>query len=393
MPRTPFFAAKVPRGIETRSRIWYNIGAMRILTRYVFREYLIPLVYCLGGFVSIYVLFELFGSFSRLMEAKLPFGMMVEYFCAYLAPYFSYLAPAALMLAALYTMWSFCRHSEIIAMRANGISFLAIVKPVLVVAVGMAIFVWWVNDSYVPRRAQWARQMKREKFDLQKVAKADDIVYRNSKEWRTWTIDKFLDENAEHLSGVRVTVDRPGGGVREMTITAPRADYLDGEWWFSNASVQHYNAQGEEVASVTPELDALPLRSFAQFHEEPIDFVMQNRDRAYDSIGDRMRYLRTHKDLSEQMRRKYQYDLWAKIFSPLACIVITLFAIPAGIASGRQSVFKGILGAIGMFFGFYGLTMGFMTCAYSGWVPPFIAALLPNLIFLILGIHAFHKQR
>jgi lipopolysaccharide export LptBFGC system permease protein LptF len=34
---------------------------MRILTRYVLKEFLVPLFYCLTGFLSIYVLFDLFG--------------------------------------------------------------------------------------------------------------------------------------------------------------------------------------------------------------------------------------------------------------------------------------------------------------------------------------------
>ena len=72
---------------------------MGILSRYVFREFLSPLFYCLVGFVSIYVLFDLFGSFSRMLEAHLPVGDAALYFCGYLAPYFHYLAPAALMLA------------------------------------------------------------------------------------------------------------------------------------------------------------------------------------------------------------------------------------------------------------------------------------------------------
>ena len=53
---------------------------MRILTRYVFREFLVPLFYCLCGFVSIYVLFELSGSFSRLADAKPPALIIVKYF-------------------------------------------------------------------------------------------------------------------------------------------------------------------------------------------------------------------------------------------------------------------------------------------------------------------------
>ena len=78
---------------------------MRILTRYVLREYLVPLSYCLAGFVSIYVLFELFGSFSRLTAAKPEWAQIVRFFAGYLAPYFEWLAPACLMLATLYTMW------------------------------------------------------------------------------------------------------------------------------------------------------------------------------------------------------------------------------------------------------------------------------------------------
>ena len=74
---------------------------MRILTRYVFREFCVPLAYCLAGFISIYVLFELFGSFSRLMKAKPDFGTVVLYFASYLAPYFKYVAPTCLMLATL----------------------------------------------------------------------------------------------------------------------------------------------------------------------------------------------------------------------------------------------------------------------------------------------------
>ena len=365
---------------------------MKILTRYVFREFLVPLFYCLCGFASIYVLFELFGSFSRMSEAKPPFVEIVRYFCAYLAPFFQYLAPAALMLATLYTMWTFCRHSEIIAMRANGIGFFTIVKPLLFVAFAMACFVAWVNESYVPRYAQWAKQLRNARFDMDKVEKADNIVFRNAKADRTWTVDVVTDLAGEHLKDVRVTVDREEG-ARLMNVTADKADYLDGEWWFTNASVQHFDAQGREVASPTPELDALKFRPFPQFKERPGDFLAQNRDWAYNSVGDRIRYIHQHPDLTEKMVRKYRYDIWAQLMAPWACLVITLFAIPAGIASGRQSVFKGIVGALVMFFAFYALVIGGMVGADIGLIPPVPAAVFPHIVFFCLGVWLFRRQR
>jgi lipopolysaccharide export LptBFGC system permease protein LptF len=79
--------------------------------------------------------------------------------------------------------------------------------------------------------------------------------------------------------------------------------------------------------------------------------------------------------------------------APFACIVITLFAIPAGIATGRQSVFRGILGALGMYFAFYGVTIALMVVAKNGWLAPVPAAVLPVLLFLALGIRSFYRQR
>lgn len=365
---------------------------MRILTRYVFKEFLIPLFYCMSGFISIYVLFELFGSFSRLTDSEITFREMVDYFCGYLAPYFHYLAPAALMLATLYTMWNFCRHSEITAMRASGVSFLEIVKPVLAVATAVAVFVAWVNESYVPRNAQWAAQMRAERFDADKVEKADNMIFRNAKSGRIWNVDEVSDPSGSKLKTVKVTFDRESGS-RKMSVTAEQAEYIAGQWWFTNAKVQHFDGSGQEVATPVPELDALPLRHFPELDETPEDFAAQNRPWKFNSTRDRFRYIANHPELSKERRRDYLYDAWALLMSPFACIVITLFAIPAGIASGRQSVFKGILGALGMFFAFYALDIGCMVLALNGLLPAVPAAVLPSFVFLLLGIRAFYKQR
>ena len=365
---------------------------MKILTRYVLREFLVPLGYCLTGFVSIYVLFELFGSFARLTESDLTPLEIVGYFLGYLSPYFMYLAPAALMLATLYTMWNFCRHSEITAMRASGVSFLAIVKPLLAVAVLMAALVAWVNESYVPVHAQAAKQLRNEKFDKKQLARVGKISYRNARANRMWSVERSCDEFGTRLEGVKIIQDRPDGS-RERNILAKRADYLDGEWWLTDATVRYFDSTGREVASPNPGADALSFRVFPSLKERPSDLMLQNRDWQFNSVRGKFRFIRTHKDLTADTRREHLYDAWAQLMAPLACLVITLFAIPAGIASGRQSVFKGILGALAMFFSYYGLTIGGMVAANAGWLPPIPAAVLPVLIFLVLGIRAFRRQR
>lgn len=365
---------------------------MRILTRYIFREFCVPFGYCLTGFMAIYVLFELFASFSRLSAAKVGFVTAVEYLAGYLAPYFEWLAPACLMLATLYTMWNFCRHSELIAMRAGGIGFLTIVKPILFAAVCVAAFTFWVNERYVPTHAQWAKQFRAAHFKTEEMAEASSIIYHDPDSNRTWEIGIVTSPHATAFENVKVAID-DSTGARIKTITAERAEHLDGVWCFYSPHVTYFTKDGAEKPSPTPELDALSLRTFPEFDEQPRDFLLQNCDWAYLSVSDRLRFLATHPSLSAERRTKYRYDAWSQLVAPLACIIITLFAIPAGVATGRQSVFKGVVTALGMFFAFYALTIGCMVLANCALLPPLIAAILPDIIFLIIGCIMFHRQR
>ena len=46
-----------------------------------------------------------------------------------------------------------------------------------------------------------------------------------------------------------------------------------------------------------------------------------------------------------------------------------------------------------MFFTFYGLTILCMVLAARGWLEPLPAAALPDLVFLVLGVRLFWKNR
>ena len=368
---------------------------MKILTRYILREFCIPLFYCLMGFTSIYLLFTLFDSFSRLMKAKPDFSVAVNFLMGYLAPYFQWMAPACLMLATLYTMWRFCRHSEIVAMRASGIGFFTIVKPILAMAVFMACAVWWVNESYVPTHGSWAKKFRDARFDFAKMASANRLLYVNEKTGCIWHAS--MSQSPDNSVLENVTVEIPDiESNQSRRIVSPRAIYKGNMWYFFAPRVTKIvpNPQGGLGESLDPEIpDDGGLRCFPELDDPPEDIMREQCAWLYRSTRNRIESLKAQTNLSEQERRTRRYDVWAKALAPFACLVITLFAIPMGIATGRQSVFRGIVGALVMFFAFYGLTILCMILAGCGWLAPFPAAILPNLVFLVLGARLFWLNR
>jgi LPS export ABC transporter permease LptG len=366
---------------------------MRILSRYILREFLVPLAYCLTMFLGIYILFELIGSFDDLLAAKPPFLTIVAYFIGYLSPYFIWLFPATLMLAALYTMWNFCRHSEITAMRANGIGFIVIVRPLLLVATCATILVAVLNEVYTPAAAEWAYNFKADDFKQNTKSLRMDVVYYNQLDNRVWRINRMDAQKPGVLEGVRISFDREDKS-RMLEITARRAEFLDGVWWFFNPHYQYFDELNEPVANPYKALESLSLRSFPELSETPRDFLVMNKKQPeHNTTKDLITGLKQNPYISRKERCEKLYNIGARLISPLSCLVITLFAIPAGVVTGRQSVFKGIVGAVAMFFSFYGTAILCEVGAKNMVIPVTVAVLFPNLLFLGIGIYLFYRQR
>jgi len=365
---------------------------MRILTRYVLCEFLVPLIFCLTGFLGIYILFELFDSFSRLMEASPSFPSVVAFFAGYISPYLEWLIPASLLLGTLYTMWNFCRHSEITAMRASGIGFIVIVRPLLAVACFMAVLVACINEFYAPQASEKARLFREERFKPKPDKVRENVPYYNQQAGRVWRINRMSLDNPRCLEGVRLSFDRPDGS-RQLDITCRKAEYLDGQWWLFYPQYQYFDELNNPVENPVPAVAGLVIRAFPELHETPRDFMLMNKAWEFYTVRDMIHYLRTHPSLEKAEVASKTFDIHARLAAPFSCLIITLFAIPAGVATGRQSVFKGVLLAIALFFGFYVVANGCMVLAKNGLVPAVAGAWFANVLFLAAGLGLFYRQR
>ena len=95
-----------------------TLRVMRLLDRYLFRELLTPMAYCLGGFLIFWISYDLFTELDDLQRQKLHLLDVVGYSIAKTPEFLVTILPVALLLALLYTLTNHARHNEITAMRA-----------------------------------------------------------------------------------------------------------------------------------------------------------------------------------------------------------------------------------------------------------------------------------
>ena len=372
---------------------------MKILPLYILREFLLPLAYCVVTFSSLFMISQLFELFAAIMENKPSLGKILFYFAATLAPFLEWIFAASLMLATLYTVWRLCRNSEITAMRAGGISFPAISAPILGTSLALAALVFLNTEYFVPRHTEKALKMAEMKskslFAARQASASEGVSYFNAAHRRFWQIKKFDPAQPGLLRGAHIKFERENNSP-EFTVTATSARFLDGMWWLENAVENHYDELAFPVPHPAPLLNRLSLRAFPQLTETPEDFRDETRRWEFLSFQARRRYIQNHPNLEDFSARAY--DMLYCLAAPWACLVMTLFAIPAGLATGRQSVAKGVISAIGIFFAFYALTMLCMLLTkqppHSPWhLSPWIAAWAPSLLFLSGGLVLFYRQR
>jgi lipopolysaccharide export LptBFGC system permease protein LptF len=98
------------------------------------------------------------------------------------------------------------------------------------------------------------------------------------------------------------------------------------------------------------------------------------------------RYLRKNPDLSREKKAAKKYEFHRRMAMPWACLVVTLFAIPAGAKSSRQSILIGLLLAMSFFLGFYMLSQVGLLLGKQKQIAPWLGAWLSNLVFFVIGV-------
>src|SRR5580765_4820220 len=136
-------------GLRPYSRA-VTLAAMRLLDRYLLRELLVPLVYCLGGFLLFWVFFDLFTQLNNFQSKKLNISDISEYYLLSLPGILVIILPIALLLALLYTLTNHARHHEITAIRSAGVSMWRICLPYLAVGLLASLVMLALNELWVP---------------------------------------------------------------------------------------------------------------------------------------------------------------------------------------------------------------------------------------------------
>jgi lipopolysaccharide export system permease protein len=359
---------------------------VRLLDRYVIRNFLQVYVYCIIGFISIWLIFDLSDNISTFIDEHVGLLLTVRYYATQVPQILIILLPVSLLLALLFSLGRMSRSNEIVSMLTAGVSIPRVLTPLIamgLLTVGAAMA---LNYSLAPH-AELARKT------FLSVAKArpepviEGQIFRNRSDDRTWFIQNFRPGHSIFNSVQVLQQDAHENIVTNYLAT--RATYLPDTkvWELEEVKVVHYDAAGN-----IREEQFFPSLKIENWSETPFRLGSANVRAEFLSLPELREYLRYNSDFPESLLAPFRTHLQYRLALPWTCLVVVCIAAPLGIGYSRRGVLSSVAAAVILVFSMNFLTHLFLALGEGDRISPWVAAWTPNLIFTMIGLYLLYLR-
>jgi len=352
---------------------------VRILDRYVAAAVVSGTGIALLVIVGMDVFFSVISQIDDVGKGSYTLYDMLRY-VALITPQGAYeLFPMAALLGSLVGMGMLAANSELIAMRAAGVSVWRIVQSVLQAGTLLLLVAVFVGELIAPAAEQYAQQLRAAATNKRVSFLGSHGLWVREENYYINAGKVLANDTLAELEVYRFD----SAGRLAMATRAARAQYIDGKWLMHDVRQSAFVEERVEVrrfaemawpSLLTPELLGIvvlkPENMSALDIGQFIDYLEEN---GLDSL-------------------EYRYAFWGRFMTPLATLVMLFISVPfvfGGLrsVSAGQRIFVGIL--VG--FGFYLVSQVSSQMGQVYNLNPLFAILAPVILFLALGMRAMRR--
>jgi LPS export ABC transporter permease LptG/LPS export ABC transporter permease LptF len=356
----------------------------RILDAYVVREFLNIFILVLASFVMLMLVFTFFELVGDILRNHIPLTTVGDYLFN-LAPSMLYaITPLAILIAVLVTFGVLNRNSEIIAMKATGISLYRLVIPIVSIAAILAVGLFLFDDFYLPqanRRQEALRSTIKGRPPQTFLHPEEKWIFGQQHPGEPGRIFyyQFFDPDDNAFVNLSIFEFNPTTFAISRRIFATRVF-----WDSSRSSWRFVNGWGRDIEGNNTEYHEFKDTTFSEIHEDPGYFKKENRQSQEMNFSQLDNYI---KDLRQSGfdTMRLRVALWHKLAYPLIAIVMAVLAIPFALSMGRRGSLTGIAVAISVALTYWVVDGLFGAMGDVNYLPAALAAWSPDILFGLAG--------
>jgi len=345
---------------------------VKILDRYVLREYIRSFLSSFAFFVALVIVVRLFDKeIGHLLSGDMAVLDAIKV-VMYKAPMrIVQVFPAAASFATFFMLSRFTKNNELAAMKSAGISTYRIIFLISVATFFICIIAAVFNDQ-IASRASWRSRLIEKRIPYYRNR---DIIFKG-KNNRMYYIQN-MDMKQRKLNNLTVYELGEDNGVK-TEMFASHATWVGNNWSLKNGMVRDF-ADGR-----TPKLTKFEDKEI--FVPEDPQLLADTGSKPAEMTYLTLAKLVKHRKELGKVVRKEQVEMQHKLAYPFTSLAMVLIAAPLAIWFGKSGLFAGFAITLLLNFIDWGVAIAtFEALGANGKLPPVVACWAANVIFAIAG--------
>jgi lipopolysaccharide export system permease protein len=353
----------------------------KILDTYIIKKFLSAVIFAISGFLFIYIITNLFENIGYFVDRKATLLTVLKYYLLFSPKIIVLLMPLATLMGIYFSLGLITKHNEVLAIRGLGISPFRIYRPIFLYGFFLSIIVFIFNLSLVPKTKHLLNEFKRSQID--KINDTGKLYARNinyiTDTGETINI-KRLNEN--EIFEIHILSYEEGQIISRVDAT--RGIWKDSLWVL-------YNVYSRDFIGDRVLLDTKEKKTIKNFKVPPAELARSKYNPMNFSFTDLLRYI--HKlDRSGQKSEEERIELLERISYPFVSFILLFFGCPLALEVKRRGLLFGFgLGTLSAFT-FWGIIQLFKELGIKGNLSPSLSILIPDLLFLTIGVYLLLKK-
>lgn len=360
---------------------------LTIIDKYILKRYLATFVVMLLMFIPIGIVVDVSEKINKMLENKIPFLDIALYYYNFTVYFANSLFPIFLFLSVIWFTSKLANDTEIIAILSSGISFTRFLRPYIIGASIVSVFVLLMgffivppasegfnNFRYTYLRSGGKELMRGDNTDVYRQISDTEFIYVNSfntesKTAFNFSLEKFKDQKLVH----KITASRIKWNPKDSTYTM---------YDYTKRTVGELNDKIEKA----PQKEA--VFTFDLEDLTPVIYIAETL-----TLGKLNAFIDKEKKKGSSNINVYLVVLYKKFSVPVSAFILTIIAVAVSSMKRRGGMGTNLAIGIALAFAFVFFDKIFGVLAEKSSIPPMLAVWLPNIAFGILAIYLLRNAK
>lgn len=354
-------------------------NSMKILDRYLIKQFIQTTLFGLLAFTMIFVVIDMMENLDDFIDQNVPSEMILQYYLVFMPEIIRLVIPVAVLLAGLFTAGKMSTLNELTAMKAGGISLYRFIAPFLIVTFFISLVSVYVGGYLVPMANKHKVFIEQTYMKKGIVYFGSNIFFQDTKS-RIVTISYYdlANEQAHQVSIQEFNPSDKTKLIKRTDAFRMKYDSTKSVWTLMNGTLR-------EITDSTELMERFIQIDFAGLNFKPEDVIKKQRKPEEMSLAELS-------DFADEQRRtgndptSILIEYQSRIAYAFASLVVVLFGLP--ISANRRRGGLAIQFGINLLITFIYLVFMKVSQAFgkNGVLDPLITAWMANFIFLAAAI-------